>query len=196
MRLLVGLGNPGAAYSRNRHNIGFMAADEIVRRHGFSGWKAKFQGELAEGTIDGEKVLVLKPGTFMNLSGQSVGAALRFHKIEPDSVTVFYDELDLAPGRIRIKKAGGSGGHNGIKSLDSHIGPEYWRVRLGIGHPGDKTLVSPYVLGDFAKADQAWLEPLLDGVARHLPLLLAGNHTDYMSKIALSLPKPEKPDGI
>jgi PTH1 family peptidyl-tRNA hydrolase len=196
MRLLVGLGNPGAAYSRNRHNIGFMAADEIVRRHGFSGWKAKFQGELAEGTIEGEKVLVLKPGTFMNLSGQSVGAALRFHKIEPDAVTVFYDELDLAPARIRIKKAGGSGGHNGIKSLDSHIGPDYWRVRLGIGHPGDKNLVSPYVLGDFAKADQAWLEPLLEGVARHLPLLLAGNHNDYMSKIALSLPKPEKPDGI
>jgi PTH1 family peptidyl-tRNA hydrolase len=196
MRLLVGLGNPGTAYSRNRHNIGFMAADEIVRRHSFSGWKAKFQGELAEGTIEGEKILVLKPGTFMNLSGQAVGAALRFHKIEPEAVTVFYDELDLAPSKIRIKQAGGSGGHNGIKSLDAHIGPNYWRVRLGIGHPGDKNLVSPYVLGDFAKADQVWLEPLLDGVARHLPLLLAGKDNEYMSKIALSLPKPEKPDGI
>ena len=196
MRLLVGLGNPGAAYSRNRHNIGYMAADEIVRRHGFSGWKAKFQGELAEGTIEGEKVLVLKPGTFMNLSGQAVGAALRFHKIEPDAVTVFHDELDLAPSKIRIKQAGGSGGHNGIKSMDAHIGPNYWRVRLGIGHPGDKNLVSPYVLGDFAKADQVWLDPLRDGVARQLPLLLAGNHIDYMSKIAQSLPKPEKPDGI
>ena len=196
MRLLVGLGNPGTAYSRNRHNIGYMAADEIVRRHGFSGWKAKFQGELAEGAIGGEKILVLKPGTFMNLSGQSVGAALRFHKIEPDAVTVFYDELDLAPSKIRIKQAGGSGGHNGIKSLDSHIGPDYWRVRLGIGHPGDKNLVSPYVLGDFAKAEQAWLEPLLDGVARHLPLQLAGKHNDDLSKVALSLPKPEKPDGI
>jgi PTH1 family peptidyl-tRNA hydrolase len=196
MRLLVGLGNPGTAYSRNRHNIGFMAADEIVRRHSFSGWKAKFQGDLAEGTIEGEKILVLKPGTFMNLSGQAVGAALRFHKIEPEAVTVFYDELDLAPSKIRIKQAGGSGGHNGIKSLDAHIGPNYWRVRLGIGHPGDKNLVSPYVLGDFAKADQVWLEPLLDGIARHLPLLLAGKDNEYMSKIALALPKPEKPDGI
>ena len=189
MRLLVGLGNPGTAYSRNRHNIGFMAADEIVRRHGFSGWKAKFQGVFAEGTIDGEKVLALKPGTFMNLSGQSVGAALAFYKITPEEVFVFHDELDVAPGKIRIKKAGGSGGHNGIKSLDAHIGADYWRVRLGIGHPGHKDLVSPYVLGDFAKADQPWLEAQIDGVARHLPLLLAGNHNDYMSKIAQDLPK-------
>ena len=196
MRLLVGLGNPGAAYSRNRHNVGFMAADEIVRRHGFSGWKAKFQGEIAEGTVDGEKVLVLKPGTFMNLSGQSVGAVLTFYKIPPEDLFVFYDELDLAPGKMRIKKAGGSGGHNGIKSLDAHIGPEYWRIRLGIGHPGHKDRVTGHVLGDFAKADQPMLDALLDGVARHLSLLLAGNHNDYMSKIALSLPKPEKPDGI
>lgn len=196
MRLLVGLGNPGTAYSRNRHNIGFMAADEIVRRHGFSGWKSKFQGDLAEGTVEGEKVLVLKPGTFMNLSGQSVGAAANFYKIQAEDVFVFYDELDLAPGKMRIKKAGGSGGHNGIKSLDAHLGPDYWRVRLGIGHPGHKDRVTGHVLGDFAKVDQPWLEALLDGVARHLSLLLAGNHTDYMSKIALSLPKPEKPDGI
>src|SRR5579859_1600867 len=167
MRLLVGLGNPGTAYSRNRHNIGFMAADEIVRRHGFSGWRSKFQGECAEGNIDGEKTVVLKPHTFMNLSGQAVGAAVHFHKIPSENVIVFYDELDLAPGKIRIKKGGGSGGHNGIKSLDSHIGQDYWRVRLGIGHPGDKNLVSPYVLGDFFKADQVWLEPLLDGLARH-----------------------------
>ena len=196
MRLLVGLGNPGAAYSRNRHNIGFMAADEIVRRHNFLGWKAKFQGEIAEGTIDGEKVLVLKPGTFMNLSGQSVGAVLNFYKIEPNDVFVFYDELDLAPGKMRIKQAGGSGGHNGIKSLDAHIGADYWRIRLGIGHPGHKDRVTGHVLGDFVKADQEWVAALLDGVARHLPLLLAGKHNDYMSKIALSLPKPEKPDGI
>jgi PTH1 family peptidyl-tRNA hydrolase len=132
----------------------------------------------------------------MNLSGQSVGAALRFHKIEPADVIVFHDELDIAPAKIRIKQAGGSGGHNGIKSLDAHIGPEYWRVRLGIGHPGDKNLVSPYVLGDFAKADQAWLDPMLDGLARHLSLLLAGEHTDYLSKIAQDIPKPEKRDGV
>jgi PTH1 family peptidyl-tRNA hydrolase len=189
MRLLVGLGNPGTAYSRNRHNIGFMAADEIVRRHSFSGWKSKFQGDLAEGTIDGDKVLVLKPGTFMNLSGQSVAAAVRFHKIELQNVIVFHDELDLPSGKIRIKKGGGAGGHNGLKSIDAHLGPDYWRVRLGIDHPGDKNLVSPYVLGDFFKADQAWLDPLIDGLARHLSLLLAGEHNDYMSKIAQSLPK-------
>ena len=189
MRLLVGLGNPGTAYSRNRHNIGFMAADEIVRRHNFSSWKSKFQGDIAEGSIDGEKVLVLKPGTFMNLSGQSAGAAATFYKIAPEDVFVFYDELDLVPGKMRIKKGGGSGGHNGIKSLDSHLGLDYWRVRLGIGHPGHKDRVHGYVLGDFAKSDQPWVEALLDGVARHLPLLLAGNHNEYMSKIALAIPK-------
>jgi PTH1 family peptidyl-tRNA hydrolase len=196
MRLLVGLGNPGTAYSRNRHNIGFMAADEIVRRHGFSGWKSKFQGELAEGTIDGEKILVLKPGTFMNLSGQSVAAAIHFHKMDLSDLIVLHDELDLPFGKIRIKKGGGAGGHNGLKSIDAHLGPDYWRVRLGIDHPGDKNLVSPWVLGDFFKADQVWLEPLIDGLARHLPLLLAGNHNDYMSKIAQDLPKPEKRDGV
>jgi PTH1 family peptidyl-tRNA hydrolase len=190
MHLLVGLGNPGAAYSRNRHNIGFMAADEIVRRHGFSSWRSKFQGDASDGTVAGDKVLVLKPQTFMNLSGQSVAAAARFHKIEPDRIIVFHDELDLAPGKIRIKRGGGAGGHNGLKSIDAHLGSDYWRVRLGIGHPGDKALVNPWVLGDFFKADQTWLEPLLDGLARHLPLLLAGQHNDYMSKIAQALPKP------
>jgi len=187
MHLLVGLGNPGAAYSRNRHNIGFMAADEIVRRHGFSSWRNKFQGETADGTVDGAKVLVLKPQTFMNLSGQSVGAAVQFHKIPTENVIVFYDELDLAPGKIRIKKGGGSGGHNGIKSLDAHIGADYWRVRLGIGHPGDKALVTARVLGDFSKAEQSWLDPLLQGLSDTLPLLLAGRHNDVMTKLALLL---------
>lgn len=185
MRLLVGLGNPGTAYSRNRHNIGFMAADEIVRRHGFSGWKSKFQGQLADGTIEGEKVLVLKPGTFMNLSGQSVGAALHFHKIFPEDVFVFYDELDLAPGKMRIKKGGGSGGHNGIKSLDSHITPDYWRIRLGIGHPGHKDRVTGHVLGDFAQADRDWLLKLLDAVADAAALLADGRPEDFMTKVAL-----------
>jgi PTH1 family peptidyl-tRNA hydrolase len=193
MHLLVGLGNPGAAYGRNRHNIGFMAADEIVRRHGFSGWRNKFQGLVAEGSVDGAKILLLKPQTFMNLSGQAVAEAARFHKIAPENVIVFYDELDLAPGKVRVKKGGGSGGHNGIKSIDQHFGPDYWRVRLGIGHPGDKRLVTPYVLGDFFTEERAWLEPLLDGVARHLPLLLSGRHSDYINNISQALPKEAAP---
>jgi PTH1 family peptidyl-tRNA hydrolase len=190
MHLLVGLGNPGAAYSRNRHNIGFMAADEIVRRHGFSSWRSKFHGDAAEGTVDGHRLLVLKPQTYMNLSGQAVAAAARFHKVALDHVIVFHDELDLPPGKLRIKQGGGAGGHNGLKSIDAHLGPGYWRVRLGIGHPGDKALVNPWVLGDFFKADQAWLEPLLDGLARHLPLLLTGHHSEYLNRIVQSLPKP------
>ena len=191
MHLLVGLGNPGAAYSRNRHNIGFMAADEIVRRHGFSAWRNKFQGQIADGSVGGAKVLVLKPQTFMNLSGQSVGEAARFHKIEPENVIVVYDELDLAPGKVRIKKAGGSGGHNGIKSIDQHLGPDYWRVRLGIGHPGDKARVHGHVLGDFQKDDEVWLDGLLGEVAKSVGLLVSGNHAEFMNKIALALPKGE-----
>jgi PTH1 family peptidyl-tRNA hydrolase len=191
MHLLVGLGNPGAAYSRNRHNIGFMAADEIVRRHGFSAWRNKFQGQLAEGQIDGEKILVLKPQTFMNLSGQSVGEAARFHKIEPENVIVVYDELDLAPGKVRIKQGGGSGGHNGIKSIDQHLGADYWRVRLGIGHPGDKSRVHGHVLSDFHKEDEDWLAALLDAVAKNASFLVGGNHAEFMNKIALALPKGE-----
>jgi len=191
MHLLVGLGNPGAAYSRNRHNIGFMAADEIVRRHGFSAWRNKFQGQIADGSVDGAKILVLKPQTFMNLSGQSVGEAARFHKIEPENVIVVYDELDLAPGKVRIKKAGGSGGHNGIKSIDQHLGADYWRVRLGIGHPGDKARVHGHVLGDFQKDDEVWLDGLLGEVAKSVGLLVSGNHAEFMNKIALALPKGE-----
>ena len=196
MWLLVGLGNPGGSYARNRHNIGFMAADEIVRRHCFSPWRAKYQGYVAEGTIDGEKCLVLKPETYMNLSGQSVAAAARFHKIPNNQVIVLHDELDLPPGKIRIKQGGGAGGHNGLKSIDAHLGNDYWRVRLGIGHPGDKALVSPYVLGDFAKADQDWLMPLIDGVAQNLPLLLQGNGNGFMTKLAQAVPtpKPKKPE--
>lgn len=195
MRLVVGLGNPGSGYAKNRHNVGFMAVDDFVRRHSFAPWRAKFQGQLSEGTIGGDKVLVLKPETYMNLSGQSVGAALRFHKLTLDDVIVLHDELDLPPGKIRVKKGGGAGGHNGLKSLDAHLGKDYWRVRIGIGHPGDKDRVTGYVLSDFAKADAAWLEPLLDALAEHLPLLIHGSDTQFMNKVtaATAPPKPPKP---
>ena len=161
MKLFVGLGNPEPGYARNRHNIGFMAADAIAAAHGFGPWRAKFHGQIAEGRLGPEKVLLLKPGTYMNLSGDAVRAALQFYKLEPGDVVVFHDELDLAPGRVRVKTGGGTAGHNGIRSIAAHIGPDFTRVRLGIGHPGDKRLVSNYVLGDFAKADAEWVDDLL-----------------------------------
>ena len=199
MLLVVGLGNPGSDYARNRHNIGFMAADTLVRRHSFSPWKGKFQGEVADGVIGGEKIVVLKPHTFMNLSGQSVAAAARFLKLAVADIVVLHDELDLAPGRIKVKRGGGAGGHNGIKSIDAHLGPEYRRVRLGIGHPGDRDRVTGWVLHDFAKADQTWLEPLLDAVADGFPLLAAGDDAGFMTKVAALTappkPKKEKPAG-
>jgi PTH1 family peptidyl-tRNA hydrolase len=193
MLLLVGLGNPGAEYARNRHNIGFMAVEAIARRYGFGPWRKRFQGQTADGTVDGEKVLALEPLTFMNLSGQSVGAALQFFKLTPENVVVIHDELDLAPGRIRVKKGGGHGGHNGLRSIDAHIGKDYWRVRLGIGHPGDKNQVSSYVLHDFAKADQTWLDPLIDAVADHLPLLVKSQPENFMNKVTVATqPQPVK----
>jgi PTH1 family peptidyl-tRNA hydrolase len=154
MHLLVGLGNPGPKYAGNRHNIGFMAVDEIVRRHGFSAWRRRYQGEAAEGTLAGEKVLALKPATYMNESGRSVGEAARFFDIDPAQVIVFYDEIDLIEGKLRVKFGGGAAGHNGIRSIIAHLGPHFQRVRIGIGHPGEKSLVHPHVLGDFAKADR------------------------------------------
>jgi PTH1 family peptidyl-tRNA hydrolase len=189
MWLFVGLGNPGREYVKNRHNIGFMAADEIVRRHRFSDWRVdrKLLGAVAEGEIGGEKVLALKPLTFMNLSGDSVGAVARFYKIPVDHICVLHDELDLPAGKIRVKKGGGHGGHNGLKSIDQHCTKDYWRVRLGIGHPGDKTLVTPYVLGDFAKSE-TWVEPLLDAVADAAGDLLTGSEVAFMNRIALQLP--------
>lgn len=186
MLLLVGLGNPGAEYARNRHNIGFMAVEEIARRHGFSPWRKRFQGQSAEGTVGGDKVLALEPLTFMNVSGQSVVAALQFFKLKPENVVVIHDELDLPPGRIRVKKGGGHGGHNGLRSIDSHIGKDYWRIRLGIGHPGDKNQVSGYVLHDFAKADQTWLDPLIDAVADAFPLMAQGQPENFMNKVTLA----------
>lgn len=194
MHLLVGLGNPGPKYQGNRHNIGFMAVDEIVRRHGFSPWRKRFQGETCDGVLAGEKVLLLKPMTYMNESGRSVGEAMRFFNIDPAQVIVFYDELDLEPGKVRVKLGGGAAGHNGIRSMIAHAGPHFVRVRLGIGHPGDKNLVHPHVLSDFAKADKAWLAPLIEAVADNADLLVKGEEGSFQNKVHLALnPPPEKP---
>jgi len=193
MKLLVGLGNPGAQYAGNRHNIGFMAIDAIAAAHGISTWKSKHAGLLAEGNIGSERVLLLKPQTYMNKSGDSVQQVARFYKLTPADIIVFYDELDLAPGKVRVKVGGGNGGHNGLRSIDPQIGLDYKRVRLGIGHPG-KEFVTPHVLGDFAKADKVWLDPLLDHIARHVGLLLAGDDAGFMNKLALTnQAKDEKP---
>ena len=195
MFLLVGLGNPSPRHANNRHNIGFMAVDEIVRRHGFGPWRVRFQGRISEGRIGRHKVLALEPQTFMNESGRSVGEAVRFYKLDPAQVVVLYDEIDLRPGKIKVKTGGGAGGHNGIRSLDAHIGRDYRRVRLGVGHPGHKDLVHGHVLRDFAKAEHAWRDKLLSAVADELPLLLDGDDGAFMSRVAhvMSPPKP-KPD--
>jgi len=195
MQLLAGLGNPGAKYANNRHNVGFMAVDAIARRHSFSPWSKKFQAEIAEGRLGGDKVLLIKPQTFMNLSGQAVGEALRFYKLDPAAVTVLYDEIDLAPGKIRIKVGGGSGGHNGIRSLDQHIGQNYRRVRIGVGHPGVKEMVHGHVLGDFSKADREWLDVLLDGIAGAADLLARGDDSGFMNRVTLELREKLQPTG-
>ncbi|WP_174803575.1 aminoacyl-tRNA hydrolase [Martelella limonii] len=186
MLIIAGLGNPGSQYAGNRHNIGFMAADAIADANGFSPWSKKFKGLIAEGSLGGEKVLLVKPQTFMNLSGESVGEAMRFYKLTPDDLVVIYDELDLLPGKARIKTGGGSGGHNGIKSIDAHCGTQYRRLRLGIGHPGAKERVHGHVLGDFAKSDAEWLEPMLEALARNADLLARGEDSQLMNKLALS----------
>ena len=196
MLLFAGLGNPGAKYADNRHNIGFMAVEAIAEAHGFSPWRGKFQGEVAEGRLGGEKVLLLKPTTFMNLSGQAVGEAARFYKIAPQEVTVFHDEIDLAPGKTRVKSGGGHAGHNGLRSLHQHIGESYQRVRLGVGHPGQKDLVPSYVLNDFAKADAAWLDPLIEAIAKAAPLLAEGDANRFASALGNAVkakPKAERP---
>lgn len=190
MLLFVGLGNPGEKYAKHRHNVGFMAVDEIVRRHGFAAAREKFHGLVSEGSIGGERVIALKPLTFMNESGRAVQAALAFYKIELARVFVFYDEIDLAPGKVRVKQGGGAAGHNGIRSIDAHCGPLFWRVRIGVGHPGDKARVHSFVLSDFAKAERVWLNPLLEALAQHSPLLAAEKVSDYMSKVAMSAPAP------
>ncbi|WP_424975420.1 aminoacyl-tRNA hydrolase [Dinoroseobacter sp. S124A] len=190
MKLFVGLGNPGAKYSGNRHNIGFMALDQIAADHGFAPWRSKFQGQLSEGKFGSTKVVLLKPETFMNRSGQSVGEAMRFFKLETGDVTVFHDELDLAPGKCRVKTGGGHAGHNGLRSIHSHIGADYQRVRLGIGHPGHKDRVSGYVLSDFAKAEAEWLDDLLRGIGDGAAELAAGDAGKFMNAVALRTAPP------
>ena len=186
MQLWVGLGNPEPGMARQRHNIGFMAIDVIAQRHGFSPWRQRFKGVVAEGNIAGEKILALKPLTYMNGSGESVQAAAAFYKLEPEAITAFHDELDLVPGKVRVKRGGGAAGHNGLRSMDRMLGtPDYWRVRLGIGHPGIKERVMGHVLGDFAKVDKDWLVPLLDAVAEAAPLLASAKPEEFMTKVAL-----------
>jgi PTH1 family peptidyl-tRNA hydrolase len=185
MLLWVGLGNPGPEHARQRHNIGFMALDEIARRHGFSPWRAKFKGEVADGTVAGHRLLLLKPMTYMNASGDSVQAAANFHKVAPADILAFHDELDLAPGKVRVKQGGGTAGHNGLRDMQRAFGtPAFGRVRLGIGHPGHKDRVTGHVLGHFAKGD-TWVQPLLDAVADAVPLLASGKPEEFMTRVAL-----------
>lgn len=190
MQLWVGLGNPGAKYAGNRHNIGWMAVDRIAEDHGFAPWRGKFQGKMTEGVIGGEKVLLLKPETFMNLSGQSVGEAMRFYKLDSTDVTVWHDELDLAPAKVRVKAGGGHAGHNGLRSIHQHIGPHYDRVRLGVGHPGHKDRVAGYVLSDFAKADAEWLDDVLRGLSDGAPQLAKGDGGKFLNAVALRTAPP------
>ncbi|MCP5072060.1 MAG: aminoacyl-tRNA hydrolase [Rhodobacteraceae bacterium] len=190
MKLFVGLGNPGAKYAQHRHNIGYMAMDRIAQDHGFSPWRRKFQGQISEGRFGNTKLLLLKPESFMNLSGQSVGEAMRFHKLDPEDVVVFHDELDLAPGKCRVKQGGGHAGHNGLRSLHQHISDAYQRVRIGIGHPGRKELVSGYVLHDFAKSDETWLDDLLRGISDGAANLAAGDAGRFMNAVALRTAPP------
>jgi PTH1 family peptidyl-tRNA hydrolase len=186
MLLWVGLGNPEPGMARQRHNIGFMALDVIAIRHGFTPWRQRFKGLVAEGSLAGEKILALKPLTYMNASGESVQVAAAFYKLAPEAITAFHDELDLVPGKVRVKRGGGTAGHNGLRSMERQLGtPDYWRVRLGIGHPGHKDRVLGHVLGDFAKVDRAWLIATLDAVAEAAPLLAAGKPEDFMTRVAL-----------
>jgi PTH1 family peptidyl-tRNA hydrolase len=185
MKLFVGLGNPGAKYAGNRHNIGFMALDRIAADHGFGAWKGKFQGDMAEGRLGSEKIVLLKPTTFMNKSGQSVGEAMRFYKLDSTDVTVFHDEIDLAPAKLRCKAGGGHAGHNGLRSIHQHIGPHYDRVRMGVGHPGHKDRVPGYVLHDFAKADQEWLDDVLRGISDGAAHLADGDTGRFLNAVSL-----------
>ena len=195
MLLLVGLGNPGPSHAENRHNIGFMAIDRVVSRQRLGSYRSRFQGLLAEGLIDGTKVLAFKPMTYMNESGRSVGEIARFYKLNPSNIVVIHDEIDLKTGQLRIKSGGGHAGHNGLRSIDQHIGSDYRRMRIGVGHPGDKALVTSYLLGDFAKAERNWLERELDAVAEAIPLLVTSDHASFLTKVA-TIVQPEQSEGL
>lgn len=187
MRLFVGLGNPGTKYQGNRHNIGFIALDVMARRHGFAPWRRRFQGETSEGTLDGERIVLLKPATYMNESGRAVGEAMHFFKMTLSDISVFHDELELPPGKIRVKVGGGIAGHNGLRSISAHAGNDYRRVRIGIGHPGVKDLVHAYVLNDFAKAERPRFEALCDIVADNAGLLATGKDATFQNKVHLAM---------
>ena len=187
MRLFVGLGNPGSRYARNRHNIGFMAVDEISRAHSAAPWRRRFQGEAAEGVVGGERILFLKPQTYMNESGRAVAEAAQFYKVTLADIVVFHDELDLPPGKLRMKIGGGNAGHNGLRSITAQCGNDYRRVRLGIGHPGDKALVHSYVLHDFAKAEEPWVEDLCRACAEAAPPLAKGDDASFQNKVHLAM---------
>ena len=192
MRLIVGLGNPGSRHARNRHNIGFMAAAAVAGRYRLPAAKSRFKGELTEGEIGGERRLLLCPQTFMNASGEAVLSAMSFYKIPPGDIVVIHDELDLKPGKVRVKRGGGNAGHNGLRSIDALVGSDYWRIRIGIGHPGIRELVHPYVLQNFPADELAgWVAPLCDAVAETLPLLLDGTPQAFMSEVARLCPPPE-----
>ena len=192
MRLVVGLGNPGLRYARNRHNVGFMAIDAIARRHAVSGFRNRFKGEIAEGSIGGERRLLLKPQTFMNDSGESVAETARFFKLLPSEIVVIHDEIDLRPGKLRVKCGGGTAGHKGLRSIDSLLGPDFWRVRIGVGHPGTKELVLPYVLQNFPSDEVSlWVAPLLDAVAEAIGILLSGSPDAFMSEVARRFAPPD-----
>ena len=190
MKLFAGLGNPGGKYAGNRHNIGFIAVDRIAADHGFGPWRRACQGLVSEGRLADAKIILLKPETFMNLSGQSVQAAMTFYKIAPADLVVFHDELDLAPGKLKVKQGGGHAGHNGLRSISGHVGEAYGRVRLGIGHPGDKDAVAQYVLHDFAKADHLWLDLVLTGLSEGAPALAAGDAAKFQNAVALRVTPP------
>jgi PTH1 family peptidyl-tRNA hydrolase len=191
MLLLVGLGNPGPEYAGHRHNVGFMALERLAQVHRFGPWRRRFQGEVAEGRLDDDKCLLLKPLTYMNESGRAVGEAMRFFKLAPEDIAVFYDEIDLAPGKVRVKRGGGAAGHNGIRSMIAHVGPDFVRVRIGVGHPGHKDRVIGHVLHDFSGADRDWLGPVLDAMADAAPLLAEGADDKFQTRVAFLTQPPE-----
>ncbi len=195
MLLLVGLGNPGPGHAKNRHNLGYLTVDEIVRLYSFGPWRHRFHGSVSEGRLAGRRIIVLKPETYMNLSGQSVASALRYYRLESEKMIVIHDELDLPPGKVRVKKGGGNAGHNGLRSLDSHVGRDYRRVRIGVGHPGMRDVVGDYLLHDFSKSDRRWVTETTAAIADAIEVLVVGDVPGFMNKVSLATqpPKPKRP---